>query len=209
MGPSLSRARQRLTFRGSEAYWEARYRRGGTSGEGSYGERADYKAHFLNAFVRENAVRSVIELGSGDGNQLTLADYPSYIGLDVSPTAIRKCALRFADDHTKSFFVYDDRCFVDRHGLFRAELALSLDVVYHLVEDRSFELHLAHLFDAATRFAVVYSTDDAIESRSPHVRHRRFTTWVTSNRPAWRLARVEENPFREESAPDFFVFERI
>ena len=70
-----------------------------------------------------------MEFGCGDGNQLSLADYPSYVGLDVSKTAVRLCQRRFADDLSKSFFLYDSACFTDRAGLFTADLAVSLDVI--------------------------------------------------------------------------------
>ena len=44
------------------------------------GELAKFKARVMNDFVRENGIRSVIELGCGDGMQLALADYPRYLG---------------------------------------------------------------------------------------------------------------------------------
>ena len=90
----------------------------------------------------------MIEFGCGDGNQLSLAEYPSYIGLDVSRTAIGLCQRRFSGDPAKSFFLYDGTCFTDRAGVFAADLALSLDVVYHLTEDAVFETYLRHLFAA-------------------------------------------------------------
>jgi SAM-dependent methyltransferase len=89
--------------RGSRDYWESRYRLGMTSGAGSMGELARFKARVLNDFVREHSVESVIELGCGDGLQLALADYPRYVGVDVSRTAIELCRQRFAGDATKTF----------------------------------------------------------------------------------------------------------
>jgi hypothetical protein len=204
----LSSLRQRLGFNGSSAFWEQRYARGGTSGEGSYGDLAVGKARFLNAFVKDNDVQTVIELGSGDGNQLSLAAYPQYIGLDVSKTAIELCKIRFAGDPGKSFFLYDSSCFVDRAGLFKADLALSLDVIYHLVEDPVFEVYMVHLFEAAKRYVVIYATNDAIPSGAPHVRHRRFSAWVEANRPEWELENVNRGPGSEHGRPDFFVYAR-
>src|SRR5688572_13218080 len=102
-------------FPGSSPYWNKRYEGGGTSGAGSYGRLASFKADFLNNFVQEHDVGSVIEFGCGDGAQLGLAAYPKYIGLDVSPTAIKLCVSRFAGDSTKSFFLYDGQCFADHH----------------------------------------------------------------------------------------------
>jgi hypothetical protein len=37
--------------------------------------------------VAERRIRSVIEFGCGDGNQLGLMRYPSYLGLDIEPCA--------------------------------------------------------------------------------------------------------------------------
>lgn len=131
--------RHRILFRSSAAYWERRYTHGGTSGVGSYGDLAKSKATFLNDFVRGHGIKSVVEFGCGDGNQLSLADYPSYVGLDVSRSAVESCVRRFVDDPTKSFYLYDGDCFADNAQLFTADLALSLDVVYHLTDDKTFE----------------------------------------------------------------------
>src|SRR3984885_3123844 len=182
----LSLLRQRLDFTGSADFWERRYARGGTSGEGSYGALAHGKAEFLNAFVRSNSVQSVIEFGCGDGNQLSLAKYPSYVGLDVSRSAIELCKRRFADDPTKSFFFYDSSCFIDRAGLFKGDLTLSLDVVYHLIEDAVFEKYMTHLFSASNRYVIVYATNENIRADAPHVRHRHFSHWTDKNCPRWR-----------------------
>ena len=75
-------------WEGSAKYWELRYRRGGNSGAGSYNNLAKFKANFLNNFVIENHIKSVIEWGCGDGHQLSLASYPQYIGYDVSKQSI-------------------------------------------------------------------------------------------------------------------------
>jgi SAM-dependent methyltransferase len=204
----ISLLRQRMAYRDSANFWEGTYAQGGTSGNGSYGPLGAGKSRFLNELVSVRAVRSVIEFGCGDGNQLALADYPGYIGLDVSRTAIGLCQRRFAGDPTKSFFLYDGACFTDRAGVFSAELALSLDVVYHLTEDAVFETYLRHLFAAGRRLVVIYSTNTEISGTAPQVRHRRFTPWVEAACPQWRLARVEPGPGAGPARADFFVYER-
>src|SRR5690606_4241845 len=90
-GPAASKPEEAFV---SADYWEQRYARGGNSGAGSYGKLAEFKAEVLNAFVRERQIRSVIDFGCGDGAQLALAEYPSYVGLDVSPTALHICRTR-------------------------------------------------------------------------------------------------------------------
>jgi cyclopropane fatty-acyl-phospholipid synthase-like methyltransferase len=201
--------RQRVGFHGSASYWERRYARGGTSGAGSYYAAGEAKAQFLNGFVRSRGVRSVIEFGCGDGHQLSLAAYPHYVGLDVSRSAIALCQRRFARDPTKSFFLYDSACFTDRAGLFVADLAISLDVIYHLTEDPVFETYMTHLFAAAARFAIVYATNREMPGRAAHVRHRHFTDWTQANLPDWRLAQVTPSPSPGPDRVDFFTYERV
>jgi SAM-dependent methyltransferase len=203
----VSLLRQRISYPGSAHFWEGNYAQGRTSGSGSYGELADGKGRFLNDLVRARAVGSVIEFGCGDGNQLALADYPRYIGLDVSRSAVRLCQQRFADDPGKSFFLYDGGCFTDRAGLFTADLALSLDVVYHLTEDAVFRAYLTHLFAAGQRLVVIYSTNTELAGTAPHVRHRHFTPWVAASFPQWRLTGVTPGPNTGRDRADFFVYE--
>lgn len=204
----LSLLRQRLRFTGSADYWESNYNHGGDSGGGSYGELARGKAAFLNDFVRNHSIASVVEFGCGDGNQLSLADYPRYAGLDVSPSAIAMCKERFAEDLTKSFFRYDTAYFADRGGWFGADLALSLDVVYHLIEENIFESYMRHLFSAGERYVVLYSTNAALPGTAPHVRHRHFSPWVDAECPRWRLMAVTPGPGAGPGRADFFVYER-
>ena len=196
-------------FTTSKAYWEGRYRLGGTSGEGSLGGLADFKAEVVNDFVRDNAVESVLEFGCGDGRQLALARYPRYLGLDVSAAAIRLCREQFEDDPSKSFLCCDPAGAPGLASFLTADLTLSLDVIYHLVEEQVYGQHLGDLFAASERFVIVYSSNRADPAKVPHVRHREFTTDVARRFPEFRLVRTVENRFPEDSFCSFFIFERI
>lgn len=190
----------------SATYWEARYRAGGASGAGSRGHLAAFKAAVINDFMARNAVGSVIDLGCGDASQLALLTPPAcYTGVDVSPTARALCAA-----------LYPDRRFVSPcqlRALPAAELTLSLDVLYHLVEDGVYTDMVRSLFAWSTRFVVIYASNvDSLWS-SPHVRHRRFTDHVAAAEPAWRLLAHVPNPWPfdparldETSFADFFFY---
>jgi SAM-dependent methyltransferase len=204
----ISLLRQQMIYGDSAHFWERNYAQGRTSGNGSYGALAEGKSRFLNELVRERTVGSVIEFGCGDGNQLSMAEYPSYIGLDVSRTAIGLCQRRFSGDPAKSFFLYDGACFTDRARVFTADLALSLDVLYHLTEDSVFEAYLTHLFAAARKVVVIYSTNMELGGTAPHVQHRRFAPWVKANCPGWKLTGVTPGRNNERARADFFVYER-
>ncbi|MFN3598050.1 MAG: class I SAM-dependent methyltransferase [Rubricoccaceae bacterium] len=196
----------------SHAYWEARYATGGTSGPGSYGDLARWKAETLNALVAQERVESVVEFGCGDGAQLALADYPRYLGLDISPTVVARCRTRFAGDPTRQFEVYAPGA--ESPPVPVADLALSLDVIYHLIEDDVFERYMRDLFASARRLVAIYSSNDERADPAPHVRHRIFTTWVATHAPAWRLYAHVRNPHAGRTdlgraAPlDFCIYER-
>lgn len=198
------------SFPGSRLYWEERYARGGDSGAGSYGKFAEFKASVLNGFVADHRLLSIIEFGCGDGNQLTLARYPDYLGLDVSEAAIARCRARFASDRTRRFL------HLQEYAGEKAELAISLDVIYHLVEDEAFEGYMEKLFASATRFVIIYSSDTNNNRgyEGGHVRHRKVTRWVRKRFPEWKLVRRIPNryPHRgndlEGSFADFFVYAR-
>jgi SAM-dependent methyltransferase len=212
----LSLKLKQILFPGSREFWETRYSLGGNSGQGSYGKFAEFKAQVLNDFVKEKKIRSVIEFGCGDGNQLSLAQYPQYIGLDVSPTAISLCREKFGEDQSKSFFLYSPSCFVDQQNVFLADLGLSLDVIYHLVEDDVYHAYMDHLFSASRKFVIVYSSDrnQTGGAHARHVRHRNFSQRVKASFPAWKLVEQIKNPypgkgdFGQGSFADFFIFEK-
>ena len=214
---SITKLLKKISFYGSQQYWESRYAAGGTSGAGSYGQFAEFKGQVLNSFVTDFNISSVIEFGCGDGNQLSLANYQSYIGLDVSKTAIKLCKERFKHDKTKSFFLYAPNCFVDMCSVFKAELALSLDVIYHLVEDEIFELYMKHLFSASDKFVIIYSSNTEVNKpfSVSHVRHRCFTECIEKNFPEWKLIKritneqLPENYKKTKVWADFFIYEKI
>ncbi len=85
---------------------------------------------------------------------------------------------------------------------------LSLDVIYHLVEDGVYESYLDDLFAAAVRFVIIYSTDKDEPRRLPHVRHRRFTHHVAQRFADFSLVDHIENRNPHESPCSFFVFAR-
>lgn len=220
-GPGLVRVTRYLrrhTFSGSQRYWERHYSQGGTSGEGSEGALARFKAEVLNDFVARHGVSSVVEFGCGDGSQLALAAYPRYLGLDVSPTALRHTMDRFAPDPTKSFLGYEPARFTDPARFVGADLAISLDVIYHLVEDETYLLHLRHVFSAARRFVVLFTSDldslTVVEPPAPHVRHRPVVRDVADLFPGWRLRERVPNryPYRGAGTPtsfaDFLIYEQ-
>jgi SAM-dependent methyltransferase len=202
---------RRCRFPGSSSYWEERYRQGGTSGSGSFGRLAEFKAETLNGYVARMAIQSVIEFGCGDGAQLALARYPRYVGVDVAESSISACRGHFAADATKSFYLASQL----PADLGRFDLVLSLDVIYHLVEDQVFDAYMHSLFAHAGRFVVIYSSNKVEPIEDLHVRHRLFTSWNEVHEPQWQKTGFLPNKYpRDPARPDgtsfadFYFFER-
>lgn len=193
-------------------YWEARYAGGGTSGEGSYGRLAEFKANVLNDFIAEHGVKSVVEFGCGDGNQLSMLRVPTYTGFDISKSALIRCIDRFKMDSTKSFYLFDAECFRDPGGRFVSDAALSLDVIFHLVDNRVFEAYMGHACAAARKYLILYTTDYDRASTG-HERPRAVSEWMRARSEFVLKARIP-NPFpgtQDEqyvSDAQFLVYER-
>ena len=200
-------------------YWESRYKGGRTSGPGSYNRLANFKSGLINSFLKNNKIATVVELGCGDGSQLELINYPQYLGLDISLTAVEICEKKFTENPNLSFLHYiPDEFDVSVHDVF--DLALSLDVVYHLSNDCIYKKYLEHLFGLSAKFVIIYSNSQELYTKgvnedAEYVRFRNFKSDVEKYFPEWSLVESEPNfyPFNitlpdETSIADFFIFEK-
>jgi SAM-dependent methyltransferase len=210
VGNAMLHTVTRRAFSSGE-YWEARYRTGGTSGTGSIGHLAAYKAEFINAFVADNAIESVLDLGCGDGNLLSMLRLPVYVGVDASLTTLARCAERFSDRPNHRF--------LPPHRLDEvapAQLAMSIDVIYHLVENRVFAQHMRDLFERAEQFVMIYASNRNRSWPDRHVRHRRFSDHVAARWPHfWQLLAHVPNRYPYDATrpkattfADFFIYGR-
>lgn len=174
----------------SKEYWEKRYASGGNSGAGSYGRLALFKGAFLNSFISANEIYSVLEFGCGDGNQLQYYHPKKYLGFDVSQAAVDVCRKKYAHEENYAFCSPADNPEFVRH-----DLVLSLDVIFHLVENEVFSSYIDRLFDCSKRYVVIYSSNfDGIWPNA-HVRHRKVSEFIENNITGWRLCAIIPNAF--------------
>lgn len=187
----------------STRYWEARYAGGKTSGTGSYGKFAQQKAEVIHAFIREHGINSVLDLGCGDGNQTSLfSNCPNYVGFDVSETVIKLCKKKFKDDSTKVFTNSIKELKV-------ADLTISFEVIFHLLEVDKFLEHLKQLFTFSKQHVIIFSSNE--DSRIPqakHVKHRKFTPYVSDYFPNWRLTQIILSKYSDECFSDFYIYHK-
>jgi SAM-dependent methyltransferase len=199
----------------SSDYWENRYKSGGNSGNGSYNHLAQFKADVINNLIKEFEANSIIEFGCGDGNQLSLLNFNKYIGLDVSVTAIEICKQKYKNDQSKKFFLYNCNAFIDNKEFFRMDGAISIDVLFHLVEKNVYEKYLNHLFACASKLVIVYAANLNIQQKNKHELYRKFTDDIDKRFPEWKLEREIKNRYPAKdyedengSLADFFIYTR-
>lgn len=190
----------------SNDYWEQRYARGGNSGYGSRGKLAEFKAKVINGFINENKVQSIVELGCGDGYQLLLYDTNlAYIGQDVSPTIIRKNKLKAKLNN--EFYLYPHPC--------KAELGLSIDVLFHIINYQEYVDYLKNLFDWSTKYVIIYAFNSDMQGFAAHYLPRKFTDLITQMFTEWELDKVIKNQYPVEkyggkgSYSDFYIYRRM
>lgn len=185
----------------SQRYWENRYIHGKTSGKGSYGKFAKYKAEVINTFIIEHSIQSVLDFGCGDGNQATYMKCDKYIGYDVSPKALELCKSR-VNDTTKIFTS-------DLDEIVPCDLGLSCEVIFHLIEDETFYSYIDNLCQLSKRYMLIYSSNYISDKRTPkHVRHWKFTDYIAENYPEWQLIETIPNRYPEESFSQFYVYSK-
>ena len=197
----------------SNKYWENRYNSGGNSGSGSYGKLAQFKADTINKFIKEEKIQNIVEFGCGDGNNLSLYSINSYIGIDVSNKAIKICKSKFKNDLSKKFFTLSEFKMQENSNK-NAELILSLDVIYHLIEDEVYNEYMELLFNTSSKYIIIYASNYN-EEFCTHVKHRKFTNWIKENKKNWSLKNFIKNIYKYDSKnptettfADFYIFER-
>lgn len=150
--------------------WDKRYSDGNTSGRGSYGEHYEFKTRIINDFLEKYNIKNVIDFGCGDGNMLRELKFEKYKGLDLSDVSIEICQKMYEGDDSKSFELYE----IGKRPSEKAELTMSLDVIYHIIDDAYLEDYMKCLIECTDKYILVYSTNYDDSNWEGHVRHREF-----------------------------------
>lgn len=178
----------------SKEYWENRYKNNGTSGSGSYGLLSEFKKDIINDFIKINNIKTVGDFGCGDSNQLKLFNCDYYTGYDVSETIINKCKKEFVSDNSKKFYLMSE------YNSEKYDLTISLDIIYHLIEDQVFNDYMNNLFNASNGYVIIYSSNGDLNIQlSEHLKDRNFTKWVETHFQNFELINILENLYKFDS----------
>ena len=191
-------------------YWNERYETGVGAGDGSRGILLHFKLAKVQEIVDKYKIKSVIDIGCGDGRQLSGLEVGKYIGLDISNSAIDK-ASAFTDKNREYFILNEDTTAKGD----QADMAISLDVIQHL-PDEQYEAHINLLFRLAKRYVLIYGpnrTGEGIKLAS-HMFFRKFVQDVVKKHKIEPILiinndyPVEGDPKPGRSYSDFYLFDK-
>jgi SAM-dependent methyltransferase len=186
-------------------YWNNRYKSGKTSGKGSYGKFAIFKADVINDFITKNKIIQLIDIGCGDGNNAFLLKIKKYIGLDISPEAIKKCVESYTNDRTKEFHIYN------KNYNIKSDLIICLDVLYHITDDKDYYSTLNCIFKMSNKYVILYTSIDAYKTEpytGSHVKHRNILEDLKLHKE-FELQEIIPQKFINESSASFLILKRI
>ncbi|MCX2523126.1 O-linked N-acetylglucosamine transferase family protein [Larsenimonas rhizosphaerae] len=196
-----------------QAYWNERYKHGGNSGAGSYGRLATFKAETINRIVDQYDITSLIEFGCGDGHQLSLFQNSFYYhGIDISEKSVSICREKFRSHSNKKFSTHEE--FLKSPE--QADATMSLDVIYHLIDDQLYHQYMQNLFLSSRKLCIIYAANIEEVTRDAHVRKRKFTDWIEKHASGWNLIEYIPNKYpmkpgsnpNETSFADFYIFRK-
>ena len=195
----------------SSDFWIDRYRSGGNSGIGSYGNLADYKSSVIRELICEYGIQNIIDLGCGDGNQLLSMKLSNinYIGYDVSSQLIMGLQKKFYTERNYQFTHSHEVLKSLQSNFTQNIMAISQDVIYHLVDDKSYFDHLILLAQINPEYILIYSTNLDWGSNKQHVRDRMWTRDLKTYLPVFTLTKLIHNPFYHSTGANFYLLSRV
>ena len=185
------------------SYWNNRYQNGGNSGEGSYNDYATHKASVVNNLINKDNINIISEYGCGDGNQVGLfKGFKEYHGYDISPYIISKCKEVYKN-RADMYFYYE------KSELPKSDLSLSLDVIYHIMDDKDLENYLIFMFNNSDKYVLIFSSnhDNNEENKVKDIMvHRIITDIIKRIVVNFELVGVIDNNLK--TSAKFFLYKK-
>ena len=204
-----------MAFNSGE-YWKQRYNNNGNSGSGSYGRLCEFKNRVLNRLVKENNIAKVIEIGCGDGNILINSAYKEYRGYDISEKVVKICQDKIKKENYEFEVIKSDT------AIEKGDLVLSLDVIFHLIEDEEYYKYMYSLFTHSTKWVIIYTSDmnekefnEKYGVQGSHVKSRKITEFIKNNVKNWDLVKTIHNEYpynlndrNNTSFSNFYIYQK-
>jgi SAM-dependent methyltransferase len=163
------------------------------SGIGSRGDPLLGKRDLLATLLEVLAPASVIDVGCGDGEATRDLPMPGYVGIDLSPEAVRRAEIARPEGE---FLVGSLADFP-----VRADLTICLDVLIHQSDAAAYRDQVSRLWASADRALVISGYEKPLDAVAPMVHfHEPLSATLLAVAPE-----AEYYPVREEHGITTFV----
>jgi 2-polyprenyl-3-methyl-5-hydroxy-6-metoxy-1,4-benzoquinol methylase len=171
----------------NSTFWEWRYTTNPElgSGVGSRGKPLEEKRDLLSVLVDVLHPASVLDVGCGDGEATKGLSLQNYVGLDLSPEAVRRAASGNPDG--------DFRVGTLSEHSVEAELTLCQDVLIHEANPANYADLVDRLLEASTRALLISGYERPPDTNSPMVHfHEPLSSTIVRLSPQSELYPLRE-----------------
>jgi 2-polyprenyl-3-methyl-5-hydroxy-6-metoxy-1,4-benzoquinol methylase len=184
--------------------WTNRYyNKNGNSGLGSTGELAKFKIDFINNFIKENDINSILDFGCGDCFIASQLKVSRYTGIDISDAYFDRIVDFVADNKElikKPFNEIRDFEFYD--------CVICLDVLYHILEEETEYLYetLDEIYNHSNKYIIIYAQDSYLNfNYESHMFDSRWRQYIEKK----QLKLIyEQNECMPGTSAKFFVYKK-
>lgn len=90
----------------------------------------------------------------------------------------------------------------------KSNLTLSLDVLYHILEEDLFIDYIKNLFNYSNNFVLIYSSN-VKGIKLNHIYTRKFTDYISNLFPNWQLIEKIDQKYPKKSSADFYLYKKL
>ena len=172
------------------------------SGSGSRGNLASFKIDYINKFIKDNKIKSILDFGCGDLHISSKLEVDKYFGIDIvdhiHPQIIK------AKDYKTTVSRFDEF----EHSE-KADLCLCMDVLYHILSDELeyLENSINKIVDYSSKYVIIYAQDSYNKSYSDWSGHMNNSPWRQILEKKVTLISEQDSPLAGTTAK-FYVYEK-
>ncbi len=182
--------KKKKTVSSSETYWRGRYADTsskffkGASGNGKLPFRTRYKSKIINSVISTHSVESILDLGCGDGSLTSKIKCKKYFGIEIDKNLTDELRRQYENQPNYNFSTALEDSWPESF-----DLSLSIDVIFHLLEDEVYIKYMNMLFMGNAELVLIKSSnhDEVGIGRNAHILHRNFTKNISANFPEYKL----------------------
>lgn len=178
-------------------YWQKRYAKRSSdnvcSGKGSRGKFLDHKVSFLNGFIKQNNIKSILDFGYGDSVVSSKLNVETYVGIDIEPKLENNKNKYCAKNVSLITSRFDE--FISNE---KFDLVMSLDVIYHIdgEDEIGYKLiSIDRMYNFSNHFIIYYDVDTD-----------EWKKYLEENYPVELI--YEQKEFIKGTTAKFFVYKK-